>query len=225
MMSSSVAPLPDAPVRVCCFPGCSHPGSMRLAASPSSLSPPASCLLFFVSFPIRSLLLFLFSSPFLSAAVSFSSCCPGRSNVRPLRPRTLQSRASAPRMFQSWGSSCLGCSSPWHRVHPRTIQSGGSGRAPVRPGSSNPGRYFIVFPPLPRMFQSVAPCSSPDDPVRELGPCSNPPRMLQSGASYYLTLSVASDAPVRGTWFTPDDPVRGLGPCSDPPRMLQSAAS
>ena len=168
---------------------------MCLTASPSSLSPPASRLLFFVSFPICSLLLFLFSSPFLSNAVSFSFCCPGRSNPGPQRPRTLQSRASIPQMFQSgcvaspdvplrdpyafvrlplppgcssprgpvasdgpvrgtgctpgrsspgvwavlqfaadapirgvilsYSLRCVGCSSPWHRVHPRTIQSGG----------------------------------------------------------------------------------------------------
>ena len=30
-----------------------------------------------------------------------------------------------------------------------------------------------------------------------------PPRMLHSGPSFYSILSVASDAPVRGTGFTP----------------------
>ena len=34
-------------------------------------------------------------------------------------------------------------------------------------------------------------------------PCFIPPRMLQSGASFYSILSVASDAPVRGTGFSP----------------------
>ena len=53
------------------------------------------------------------------------------------------------------------------------------------------------------MLQSVAPGSPPDDPVRGLGPRSTPPRMLQSGASFSRILSLASDAPVRGTGFTP----------------------
>ena len=58
------------------------------------------------------------------------------------------------------------------------------GRAPLRPGCSYPGRLFVVFPPLPRTLQSVAPGSPPKDPVRGLGPSSTPPRMLQSGASF-----------------------------------------
>ena len=49
----------------------------------------------------------------------------------------------------------------------------------------------------------MAPGSAPDDPVLGLVPCFFPPRMLQSGASFYRILSVASDAPVRGTGFTP----------------------
>ena len=53
------------------------------------------------------------------------------------------------------------------------------------------------------MLQSVAPGSLPDDPVRGLVLCFLPPRMLQSGASFYYILSVASDAPVRGTGFSP----------------------
>ena len=65
------------------------------------------------------------------------------------------------------------------------------------------GCLFIVFSPLPRMLQSVAPGSPPDNPVGGLGPCSTPPRMLQSGASFCRILSVASVAPVRGTGFTP----------------------
>ena len=97
----------------------------------------------------------------------------------------------------------LGCSSPWHLVHPLTIQSGGLCRASFRPGCSNPGRLFIVFSPLPRTLQSVALGSPPDDPVRGLGPCSTPPRMLLSGASFCRILSVASDAPLRGTGFSP----------------------
>ena len=70
-------------------------------------------------------------------------------------------------------------------------------------GCSNPGRLFVVFSPLPRMLLSVAPGSPPDDPVWGLVPCFIPPRLLQSGASLDRILSVASGAPVRGTWFTP----------------------
>ena len=65
------------------------------------------------------------------------------------------------------------------------------------PGCSSPGAV------RPRMFQSAAPGAPPDDPVRGLVPCFIPPRTLQSGASFYRILSVASDAPVRGTGFTP----------------------
>ena len=53
------------------------------------------------------------------------------------------------------------------------------------------------------MLQSVAPGSPPEDPDPGLVPCFIPPRCLQSGASFYRILSVASDDPVRGTWFTP----------------------
>ena len=106
-------------------------------------------------------------------------------------------------VFLSFSLCCLGRSSPWHRVLPGTIQSGGLGCAPLRPGCSNPGRLFVVFSPLPRTLQSVEPGSPPDDPVWGLVPCFLPPRMLQSGASFYGILSAASDAPVRGTWFTP----------------------
>ena len=70
-------------------------------------------------------------------------------------------------------------------------------------GRPSPGRLFIVFSPLPRTLQSVAPGSTSDDPVLWLAPCFIPPRMLQSGASFCLLLSVASDAPVHGTGFTP----------------------
>ena len=70
-------------------------------------------------------------------------------------------------------------------------------------GRSRPGRPFILFSPLPRTLQSVAPGSPPDDPVRGLAPCFIPPQMLQSGASFCHILSAASDAPVRGTGFTP----------------------
>ena len=75
------------------------------------------------------------------------------------------------------------------------------------------------------MLQSVAPGSPADDPVRGLVPCFFLPRLLHSGASFYRILSVASDAPVRGTGFspgrsspgawavllsTPDAPIRGV---------------
>ena len=106
-------------------------------------------------------------------------------------------------VFLSFSPRCLERSSPWHRVLPRTIQSGGLGRAPLRPGCSNPGHLFVVFSPLPRTLQSVEPSSPPDDPVRGLVPCFIPARMLQSGASFYRILSVASDAPDPGTGFTP----------------------
>ena len=106
-------------------------------------------------------------------------------------------------VFLSFSLRCLGRSSPWHRVLPRTIQSQGLGRAPLRPGCSHPGRLFVVFSPLPRTLQSVAPGSPPDDPVRGLVPCFIPPRLLQSGASFYRILSVASDAPVLGSGFSP----------------------
>ena len=106
-------------------------------------------------------------------------------------------------VFLSYSLRCLGRSSPWHRVHPRTSQSRGYCRASCRPGCSNPGRLFIVFSPLPRTLQSVAPVSPPDDPVRGLVPCLFPPRVLQSWPSFYRILSVASVAPVRGTGFSP----------------------
>ena len=97
-------------------------------------------------------------------------------------PRLLQSVA----FFLTYSLHCVGCFSPWHRVLPRTIQSGALGRAPLRPGCSNPGRLFVVFSPLPRTLQSVAPGSRPDDAVRGLRPSSNPPRMLLSGASCFF---------------------------------------
>ena len=84
----------------------------------------------------------------------------------------------------------------------------------------------VIFSLLPRTLQSVAPGSPPDGPVLGLVPCFFPPRMLQHGAPFFFRiLSVASDAPVRGTGFTPDNPVRGLVPCFIPPQMLQSGAS
>ena len=128
---------------------------------------------------------------------------PGRSS--PGASAVLHSAPVAPfrGVFLTYSLHCLGCSCPLRRVLPRTIQSGGLGPAPLRPGCSNPGRLFVVFSPLPWTLQSVAPGSAPDDAVRGLVPCFIPPRMLPSGASFYRILSVASDAPVRGTWFYP----------------------
>ena len=127
-------------------------------------------------------------------------------------PRLLHPRAS----FLTYSLCCLGCSSPWHRVLPRTIQSGGSGRAPLRPGCSSPGRLFDVFSPLPWTLQSVAPGSAPDDPVRGLVPASFRPGCSIPGRLFCvfsplppMLQSVAPGSP-------PDDTVRGLGPCSSP---------
>ena len=143
---------------------------------------------------------------------------PGRSS--PGASAVLHSPPVAPirGVFLSYSLRCLGCSSAWHRVLPRTIQSGGLGRAPLRPGCSNPGRLFIVFSPLPRMLQSVAPGSPPDDPVRGLVPCFIPPRLLQSEASFYRILSVAPDAPIRGVFLSYS--LRCLGRSSPRHRLL-----
>ena len=137
------------------------------------------------------------------APVRGTGFIPGRSS--PGASAVLHAAPDAPirGVFLSYSLRCLGCSSPWHRVHPRTIQSGGQCHAPFRPGCSNPGRLFVVSFPLPRKLQSVTPGSPPDDPVHGLVLCFIPPWRLQSGASLYRTLSVASDAPVRGTGFTP----------------------
>ena len=139
----------------------------------------------------------------LNASVCSTGFSPGRSS--PGARAVLHSAPDAPLLgvFLSYSLRCLGRSSPWRRVHPRTIESGGLCRASFRPGCSLPGRLFIVFSPLPGTLQSVAPGSPPDDPVRGLLPCFMPPLMLQSGASFYRILSVAPDAPVRGTGFTP----------------------
>ena len=182
---------------------------------PLALSPPASRLPSFLSSPFCSLLLFLFSSPCRSAAVSFSLFAapdhpfpgrfvPGRSCSCALRPRMFQSAApGAPPDVSPYSFCYPGRSCPWHRVHPRWIESGGSGRASFRPGCSDPGRLFVLFFPLPRTFHPLAPGSPLDDPVRGLVPCFVPSRMLHSGAPFFRILSFASDAPVRGTGFTP----------------------
>ena len=125
----------------------------------------------------------------------------------------------------SYSLRCLGCSSPWPRVHPRTIQSGELVPCCIPLLMLQSGPSFIVFSPLPQMLRSVAPGPPLDDPVRGPGPCSTPPWMLQSSASFCRILSVASDAPVRGTLFTPGQSSPGLVPCVFPPRMLQSGAS
>ena len=117
---------------------------------------------------------------------------PGRSILG--ASAVLHSAPDAPirGVFLSYSLRCLGCSRPWHRVLPRTIQSGGLGRSPLHPGCFNPGRLFDVFSPLLRTLQSVAPGSPPDDPVPMLGPSSTPPWMLQSGASCILLSSLSS---------------------------------
>ena len=183
--------------------------------SPLALSPPASRLLSFLSSPFCSLLLFLFSSLCRSAAVSFSLFAtpdlpfpgrfvPGRPSPGALLPRVFQFAApGAPPDFLPYSLCCPGCSSPWHRVHPRTIQSGGSGRASFRPGCSNPRRLFVLFFPLPRTLLSMAAGSPLDDSVRGLLPCFLPSRMLHSGAQFNRILSFALDAPVCSTGFSP----------------------
>ena len=120
--------------------------TVSFCTAPSSLSPLSSRFMFFVSSLLRSLLLFMFSLPCPAPAASSSVCSPGRSNPGLLLPKMFQSRASTPRMFQSGcvsspdvpvqvscvfpldasssrmlqsgGPRCLGCSSPWHWVHP-----------------------------------------------------------------------------------------------------------
>ena len=97
--------------------------------------------------------------------------CPGACAVLHSSPV-----ASIRGVFLSYSLRCLGRSSPWHRVHPRTIQSGGLRRASLLPGCSNPRGLFVVLPLPPRTLQSVAPGSPPDDPVRGLMLCFIPPR-------------------------------------------------
>ena len=223
-----------APLR----PGCSNPGRLFVVFSPvprtlqsvAPGSPPGDPVrgLWPCSTPPRMLQsgasFCRFLSVALDAPVRGTGFTPGRSS--PGASAVLHSAPDAPIRGPSLSSSlrCLGCSSPWHLVHPRTIQSGGWCCASFRPGCSNPGRLLIVFSPLPRMLQSVAPGSPPDDPVRGLGPCSTPPRMLSSGASLCRILSVASDAPVRGTWFTPGrfSPGAWAELCSAPDAPIRS---
>ena len=172
------------------------------------------------------------------APVRGTGFTPGRSS--PGAYVVLHSAPVAPirGVFLSYSPRCLGRSSPWHRVHPRTIQSGGLRRASFLPGCSNPGDLFVIFSPLPRTLQSVAPGSPPDDPVSGLAPCFIPPRLLQSGGSFCHILSAASDAPVRGTGFNPGRsspgacavlqsspvaPIRGVSLSYSPCRLRRSS--
>ena len=137
------------------------------------------------------------------APVRGTGFSPGRSSLGACAVPLSAPDAPFRAVFLSCSLRCLGRSSPWHQVHPRTPQSGGYCRASCRPGCSNPGRLFLLFSPLRRTLQSVAPVSPPDDPVRGLVPCLFPPWVLQSWPSFYRIPSVASDAPVRGTGFAP----------------------
>ena len=198
-------------------PGCSNPGRLFVVFSPLLLtlqcvapgSPPDD--------PVWGLVPCFIPPRLLHSGASFHRILsvasdapvrgtwftPGRSS--PGASAVLHSAPVAPfrGVFLMFSLRCVGCSRPLRRVLPRTNQSGGLGHAPLRPRCSNPGRLFVVFSPLPRTLQSVAPCSPPDDPVQGLGPCFILPRLLKSGASFYRIPSVAPDAPVRGTWFTP----------------------
>ena len=210
-LMSSLSSLPTSPCSCLSFPpscplrsGPSGPGFMCPCAhvpirppffsfSPLALSPPDSLLPSFLFSPFCSLLLFLFSSPCRSAAVSFSLFAapnpqfqgrfvPGRSSPGALRPRMFR--------FAAPGA-------------PRTIQCGGSGRASFRPGRSNPGRLFALFFALPQTLHPMAPGSPLDDPVRGLVSCFIPSRMLHSGAPFNRILSFALDAPFRSSGFSP----------------------
>ena len=101
-----------------------------LCAAPSSPSPLSSRFMFLVPFLFRSLLLFMFSVPFLAAAASSCLCCPGRSNPRPLLSRMFQSglcalvrlplrhpgRSSPVGPVALWLLPGTRCISPWHRA-------------------------------------------------------------------------------------------------------------
>ena len=152
--------------------------------SPGRSSPGASAVLHSAPYaPIRGVFYRILSVA-SDAPVRGTGFSPGRSS--PGAGAVLHSAPVAPirGVFLSYSLRCLGCSSPLHRVLPRTIQSGGFGRAPLRPGCSNPGCLFVVISPLPQTPQSAALGSAPDDPVRGLVPCFIPPRLLQSGASF-----------------------------------------
>ena len=148
------------------------------------------------------------------APVRGTGFTPGPSS--PGASAVLHSAPDAPfrGFFLSYSLRCLGRSSPWHRVHPRTNQSPVLHSAPDAPIRA----FFCCNLSVARTLQSMAPASPPDHPVRGLVPCFIPPRMLQSGAVVFSPLprtlqSMAPGAP-------PADPVRGLVPCFIPPRML-----
>ena len=221
LQSVALGSPPDDPVwgLVPCFlrPDCSFPGRLFIVFSPLPRMLQSVALGSAPDDPVRGLVpcstpprifqsrasMSCFLSVSSDAPVRGTGFTPGRSS--PGARAVLHSAPVAPirGVILLYSLRCLGCSSPWHLVHPRTIQSGGLSRASFRPGCSIPGRPFNVFSPLPRGLQSVAPGSPPEDPVRGLGPRSTPPRMLQSGASFCRILSVASDAAVRGTGLTP----------------------
>ena len=100
----------------------------------------------------------------------------------------LQSAPDAPPLgvFLSFSLRCLGRSSPWHRVHPRTIQSGGYCRASCRPGCSKPGRHFY------RILSVV-----PDAPVRGTG--FTPGRSSPGASAVPLS---APDAPILAAFLS-----------------------
>ena len=176
----------------------SHPRPILLLL----LSLPTSC-----SFSSRfaSSLLLVLPLPFLALVlVLLSVSLRRRLLLLVCRPRPSISGPPCPRTFQS---RC---------VASRDVPVRGTGRTPG---------LFVVFPPLPRTLQSMAAGSPPDDPVRGLGPCFIPPRILQSRASFCPILSVASDAPSRRAGFTPGRSSPRLVPCFVPPRMLHSGAS
>ena len=198
-------------------PGCSNPGGLFVVLSPPPRtlqsvapgSPPDD--------PVRGLMLCFIPPRQLHSGASFcrilsvasdapvrgTGFTPGRSSPGASAVFLPAPVAPTRGVFLSYSLRCLGRSSPRHRVHPRTIQSGGLRRASFPPGCSNPGGLFVVLSPPPRTLQSVAPGSPPDNPVRGLLLCFIPPRQLHSGASFCRILPVASDASVRGTGFTP----------------------
>ena len=205
-------------------PGCSNPGGLFVVPSPPPRtlqsvapgSPPddpvrGSMLCFNLPRQLHSGASFCRILPVASyAPVRGTGFTPGRSS--PGASAVLLPAPAAPTrgVFLSYSLRCLGRSSPRHRVHPRTIQSGALRRASFPPGCSNLGGLFVVLSPPPRTLQSVALGSPPDDPVRGLMLCFIPPRQLHSGASFCLIPPVASDAPVRGARFTPGRSSPGL---------------
>ena len=102
----------DAPVRGTGFtPGRSSPGASAVLHS----APDAPIRGVFLSYSLRC----------LDAPVRGTGFIPGRSS--PEASAVLHSAPDAPirGVFLSYSLRCLRRSSLWHRVHPRTIQSGG----------------------------------------------------------------------------------------------------